>query len=502
MRPPWRFRLLLRHTEQQDQRVTSAWVRFEGRRVGQLGELSQLIPRMGRLPTWMLLRGQNVSPKRHKAHDSSGEHTLLAGSAAAERCACVTVVLAGGHGISMMALVGLPTSDLFSGEQERVRSIMKRFQVKRFSCVVGAVLIALLLTTAVAQAAAWTVVPSPSPGVESNVLSAVASVSANDVWAVGEATDATSRQLTLTEHWNGTAWSVVASPNVGSANNNLLAVAAVSTTDVWAVGKAEGPAGAQAPPLIEHWDGTSWRIVTAPRHVGVLNGITAVSTNDVWAVGQFSNASGVFQTLIEHWNGHTWRVVSSPNVGTHNNFLNGVTAVSASDIWAVGDFLPAANVPEQTLTLHWDGHTWSVVSSPNVGSGFNVLFAAAAVSTNDVWAVGEFGTPSGLGTLIEQWNGSSWSVISSPSAGELRGIAIVSATDIWAVGSVISSGVEQTVIEQWNGTSWNVVPSPNPSSSINLLDGAAADPSSGQAWAVGAFFNTISVLQTLTEFNP
>ncbi len=159
-------------------------------------------------------------------------------------------------------------------------------------------------------------------------------------------------------------------------------------------------------------------------------------------------------------------------------------------------------MPEQTLTLHWNGHTWSVVASPNVGSGFNVLFAAAAVATNDVWAVGEFGTPSGLGTLIEQWNGSSWSVISSPSAGQLRGIAIISATDIWAVGSVISSGVEQSVIEQWNGTSWSVVSSPNPSASINILDGAAADKSSGQAWAVGAFANASSILQTLTEFNP
>ena len=381
---------------------------------------------------------------------------------------------------------------------------MKRLPVHLFSCVVAAVLIPLLLTAEVAVAAAWTVVPSPSPGVAGNVLPAVASVSANDVWAVGEATDTTGRQLTLTEHWNGTAWSVVASPNVGSANNTLLAVAAVSTTDVWAVGRAEGPGGAQAPPLIEHWNGTSWSIVTAPKHVGVLDGITAISTNDVWAVGQFSNASGVFQTLIEHWNGHTWRVVSSPNASTHNNFLNGVTAASASDIWAVGDFLPAANVPEQTLTLHWNGHTWSVVSSPNVGSGFNVLFAAAAVSANDVWAVGEFFSTSttSVQTLIEQWNGSSWSVVSSPGAGMLRGVAIVSATDIWAVGSVITSGVEQTVIEQWNGTSWSVVSSPNPSASINILDGAAADKSSGQAWAVGAFANASSILQTLTEFNP
>ena len=230
---------------------------------------------------------------------------------------------------------------------------MKRFQVKRFSCVVGAVLIPLLLTTAVAQAQAapWTVVSSPNPG-GSNFLFGAASVSANDVWAVGEATDATGRQLTLTEHWNGTAWSVVA--------------------------------------------------------------------------------------------------------------------------------------------------------SPNVGSGFNVLFAAAAVSANDVWAVGEFFSTStaSVQTLIEQWNGSSWSVVSSPGAGMLRGVAIVSANDIWAVGSVITSGVEQTVIEQWNGTSWSVVSSPNPSASIDILDGAAADKSSGQAWAVGAFANTSSILQTLTEFNP
>ena len=46
---------------------------------------------------------------------------------------------------------------------------------------VAAMLLAMLLAPAVAQAAAWTAVPSPS----SNELHAMASVSANDVWAVG-----------------------------------------------------------------------------------------------------------------------------------------------------------------------------------------------------------------------------------------------------------------------------------------------------------------------------
>ncbi len=224
---------------------------------------------------------------------------------------------------------------------------MKLLKVRLFSCVVGAVLIALLLTTAVAQAQAapWTVVPSPNPGVAGNELLAAASVSANDVWAVGEATTTTG-QVALTEHWNGTAWSVVPSPNVGSGNNNLFGVAAVSTNDVWAVGLS----------------------------------------------GSGGNASNVLQTLIEHWNGHKWSVVSSPNVGTQNNQLAGVTAVSATDIWAVGNFEPAVNVAVQTLTEHWNGTAWSVVPSPNVGSGNNNLFGVAAVSTNDVWAVGLSGS--------------------------------------------------------------------------------------------------------------
>jgi hypothetical protein len=371
---------------------------------------------------------------------------------------------------------------------------MNRLKVNLFVSVVGAVLLALLLAPAVAEAAAWTVVPSPSPG-SVNDLNGVASISANDVWAVGD-----TNQQTLTEHWNGHKWRVVSSPNA-SSNDALLGVAAVSTNDVWAVGKVN----TATPPLIEHWNGTSWSLVKAPKQVGFLNGVTAVSTNDVWAVGNFINASHVNQTLIEHWNGHKWSVVASPNVGTQNNELFGVTAVSANDIWAVGFFAPSANVPLQTLTLHWDGSSWSVVPSPNVaGTQNNELFGVAAVSATDVWAVGEFITGSSVQTLIEHWNGSSWSVVSSPSAGQLKGIAIVSANDIWAVGSVlINFSVFQTVIEQWNGTSWSVVPSPNPSVSENILDAAAANQSSGQAWAVGEFFNTTTnVLQTLTEFNP
>jgi hypothetical protein len=54
--------------------------------------------------------------------------------------------------------------------------------------------------------------------------------------------------------------------------------------------------------------------------------------------------------------------------------------------------------------------------------------------------------------LVEHWDGTSWSVVSSPgpnSSRNLEGIAAISASDIWAAGTI--------GIENWNGTSWSLV---------------------------------------------
>ena len=77
---------------------------------------------------------------------------------------------------------------------------------------------------------------SPNPGSSNDFLNAVAVVSVSDVWAVGSQESGTSSGQTLIEQWNGTAWSVVASPNAAVGASNLNAVAAVSASNVWAVG--------------------------------------------------------------------------------------------------------------------------------------------------------------------------------------------------------------------------------------------------------------------------
>ena len=62
---------------------------------------------------------------------------------------------------------------------------------------------------------------------------------------------------------------------------------------------------------------------------------------------------------MEHWNGTAWSVVPSPNVGPVLTLSHGVAAVSANDVWAVGSY----DVTDKALVEHWDGTAWSVVQA-------------------------------------------------------------------------------------------------------------------------------------------
>jgi len=359
----------------------------------------------------------------------------------------------------------------------------------------------LLAPAALAQTPAWTLVTSPNASPGNNQLNAVASISASDVWAVGSADNAIGNPQPLAEHWDGTAWSIVPTPTV--VTGTLSGVAAISSTDVWAGGGFLLSSRGNTAQFL-HWNGRKWSVAKSPTVAGAsIFGMAAVSSSNVWAVGRSLTSIGVAQPLIEHWNGRMWAVVASPAASTQNTLLLGVTAISAGDVWAVGDFQNASGV-FQTLTEHWNGTAWSIVASPSGVGPEAELLGVAAVSTSDVWAVGD----SGSNTLIERWNGTSWAVVASPSPSgtlfnTLAGAAVVSANDIWAVGqSQNSSGIPATLIEQWNGTSWSIVTSPAPGSA-SLLNGASADPASGQAWAVGNFRPAGGgATQTLTEFNP
>jgi hypothetical protein len=259
----------------------------------------------------------------------------------------------------------------------------------------------------------WTLTPmavSPDPGTEGPWPYSVASVSPSDAWAVGGLYGTGDKSLfgitadgALIEHWNGTAWSVVPNPALHRPGAVLRAINVVSPSDIWAVGQQGNPIQTTYSgdaPLIEHWDGRTWTVVTAPAATtpSFLYGVSGDSRSDAWAVGYQTRAgTQSFVPLVERWNGTSWRPVSLPADVARLNGLIGVYAAGPDDVWATegSSYYPLTDPELQGGTrppifLHWDGTTWSAVATPGPRE-YGLAYQYEAISGDgpgDVWAVG------------------------------------------------------------------------------------------------------------------
>ncbi len=147
----------------------------------------------------------------------------------------------------------------------------------------------------------WSLVPSLNLGTGDNRLDGIAQVSSNNVWAVGYYAVG-GYPTNLTEHWDGTSWSVIPSPDPVVGSNELNSIAQVSSDDVWAVGYSYSTEGIGST-LTEHWNGTSWSVAPSPNpgsNRNMLNAVAPLSSSDVWAVGGAGSGIDV-QSLTEHY---------------------------------------------------------------------------------------------------------------------------------------------------------------------------------------------------------
>jgi hypothetical protein len=355
---------------------------------------------------------------------------------------------------------------------------------------------------------AWRVVASPNSSTNTNILFGVGRSYFSYTYAVGTYYDENFTSQTLIEQWDGSAWTVQASLNPGTTGNQLNAVAVDVSVRPWAVGFFTDD-NFVAHTLVEHLPFPSWIVVPSPdngNNGSYLQSVAALDTNDVWAVGYYIDDNLVNQTLIEHWDGQSWTIIPSPNRGADGSQLTGVAAVSPNDIWAVGNSGQGNAV--QTLIEHWNGSSWSIVDSPNPGASGNYLQATATISATDVWAVGYYYESGHPRTLIERWDGASWNVVPSPNVGttgnSLFAISGVDPNDVSAVGAYNlnnQTGTLQTLIEHWDGATWNIVASPNQGTTDNILYGITygyVDPYRvREPWSVGTYSDGING-QTLT----
>jgi hypothetical protein len=280
------------------------------------------------------------------------------------------------------------------------------------------------------------------------------------------------------------SWTTASTPGTPGF---LYSVAAVSASNVWAVGLNYS----NSTPLIEHWNGSAWHVVKSPSLDGNLRSLFKVSATNIWAVG--STPKG---TLIENWNGVNWSVAPSPSPGNYANALFSVSGTSSSDIWAVGDQISqqGSTYTGSELIEHWNGSAWSVSATP---LGDFQLLSVEALSPSDAWAAGYSGEP-GNQEVLAHWNGSQWTSESGPPGNNyiVNGMSKSSSTALgWAAGEYALGGKANAQMFRWNTASdaWRAVHTPLPSgnSALSLV----VQVSSSDAWAVGDTASGLSLIE-------
>jgi hypothetical protein len=340
----------------------------------------------------------------------------------------------------------------------------------------------------------WSIVPSPNEE-GANWLVAVDASAGDDAWAVGFYIGSEGRYETLSEHWNGSAWTLVETPNVGTNGDWLNGVAAVSSSEAWAVGYTAGdPATYTSTTLAEHWTGSAWSVVPSPNPskdplygANQLYDVRAFAPDDVWAAGwQWTQIGSA--PLIEHWDGRAWK--ESPTPDDEYREFQALDGTSSTDIWAVGHAFTFSN-GNQSLIMRWDGSSWTVVPTP-VLPDVNYLNDVVVISATDAWAVG-FTIPANLDIQPHylHWNGSTWAVVPSPHLSSthnyVQSVAAVSANRVWAAGYRTLNGHIVSFVERWDGIRWRIDPTPNLPGGANYLSDVTVDPGGG-LWSAGYFY--------------
>jgi hypothetical protein len=302
-------------------------------------------------------------------------------------------------------------------------------------------------------------VPTPSPGSADDVLSATAAAAADDMWAVGRQNNGGASYQNLILFNGGHGWSQVAAPDPGAkSDDELTAVSTSGPSDAWAAGfyatgNPDSPVAAQA----LHWDGTSWNaepLATLPGEFESDTGpaIVDISPTDAWLVGAYLGSTAVV-SIIEHWDGTSWSLVSHPAVRS----LTAVAASGPGDVWAtgtgVGSSFPA-------VIEHYDGSAWTK-SATLQGIA---LSGVTSISPSRAWAVGASQTTTSQTATVE-WNGSAWNVVPSPNPSTddaLTAVSGVAGGGVWAVGRETDYGTGvgegQPMAMHWDGTAWTAVP--------------------------------------------
>jgi hypothetical protein len=147
----------------------------------------------------------------------------------------------------------------------------------------------------------WVAQSTPDPA------SAVSCTAVSSCEAVGQMPNSSGQTDPLAEAWNGSTWTVQpAADPANSQGASLVAVSCTSASSCTAVGQNQSSSiqnFGQLQTLAEVWDGTAWSIPATPdassAGQNLLSGVSCGASQACAAVGQYSDPGDIPATLIE-----------------------------------------------------------------------------------------------------------------------------------------------------------------------------------------------------------
>jgi hypothetical protein len=272
----------------------------------------------------------------------------------------------------------------------------------------------------------WTATPVAAPSLygsgQAAELTGASAVGPGEAWAVGDVSDQSSlASQTLAYHWTGQAWSRATTPDPAGAagSNRLLAVAARSGSDVWAVGYSGFPGTS----LVAHWTGAAWSTVAAP-NIGALQAV-AVDPSNVWAAGIGA---------VQRFDGTRWSALPALPVTSGASLFLHALAKNAAGLWAIG----TTSTPYFDGFLYhsyaavFNGTSWTTVPVPGDGLDGAATTGAAVLATD-----------SNSGVFRITTSGATQEVTPAPGTVYPDAVAVDPTGNAWAAGFT-SGGTGQT----------------------------------------------------------
>ena len=293
----------------------------------------------------------------------------------------------------------------------------------------------------------------------------IAAVSARDVWAVGNSVPpGTGQHRPVVKRWNGKSWGTVALPAKFS-HAQLFAVAASSATDVWVFGQWRNSNGLDGHAFALRWTGT-WSVVGFWKTFNVISGAVVFGPKNAWI---FGNAG------VRHFNGQRWTLFKLSYA------LNRASAISPSDIWAVG----SDNSTGAPVLARWHNGKWALRQLPAISSGppGPRIFDVLARSDQDVWVVG--GTMTGQGGLRPlslHWRSGSWTQPVVHGADHLGRVIPDGKGGLWAA---FVGPLDGFALQHFVSGAWHTVKLPVLAGKATSAYALALVPRSATAYAAG-----------------